>query len=129
MIKFSKKEDYAFILLNYLSKNRKQIVSLSDISRKYNISPNFLRNIAVKLKNKGIIESKEGKTGGYMLKKDPEKIKIGEIISIFSKMDFLDCVNCPKEENCETQFAWKRVNKEFLDKIYELSFAEFIGSK
>ncbi|MCL5432882.1 MAG: Rrf2 family transcriptional regulator [Patescibacteria group bacterium] len=130
MIKFSKREDYAFILLNYLVKNcKKDYISLSEVALKYNISPNFLRNIANLLRKNKIIGAKEGKNGGYFLTKDPKEIKVGEIFSIFSKNLLTDCIQCPKEKFCETGKIWEKFNKEFFDKIYNLSFYSFLNKK
>ncbi|MCL5438428.1 MAG: Rrf2 family transcriptional regulator [Patescibacteria group bacterium] len=130
MIKFSKREDYAFVLLNYLFKNnKKDFISLSEVALKYNISPNFLGNIANQLRKNKIIGAKEGKNGGYFLIKNPKKLKVGEILAIFSKNLLTDCFACPKEKFCETGKIWEKFNKEFLNKIYNLSFYQFINKK
>ena len=134
MIRFSRKEDYAVILINKLVQNyKKRLVPLSEIAKEYNISVLFLRNLALELRNVGIVKAIGGQNGGYFLQKDPTKLKIGEILSLFSKKPMLECCSvgkgkphCPKEKVCDPGFAWRRINKEFLDKIYNLSFNEFI---
>lgn len=136
MLHFSKQEDYAIILLSELNQNyNKKLVPLSLISKEYGISPLFLRNLAFLLSKNGIIKAKEGKNGGYFLNKNPRKLKIGEVLSIFSKKNILECCSflnnkkgkCSKEKICKVSSSWKKINKEFLDKIYNLNLIEFFN--
>ena len=59
-------EDYAVIFMHTLSKNyNNKLVSLSQVSKNNNISIAFLKQLAMLLKKKGFIISKEGLNGGY----------------------------------------------------------------
>lgn len=132
MLFFSKKEDYAFVLVGELVKNyKKRLVPVSEIAREYNISPFFLRNLANTLKKNGIIGAVEGIKGGYYLLNSPKKIKVKDILNSFPSRAFFDCCDfkCPREAKCPSSSSWKRINKEFLDKINNLSLAEFINEK
>lgn len=138
MIRFSKREDYAIILINELAQNyNKRLVPLSEIANDYNISVLFLRNLAQDLKNAGIIKAVEGKSGGYFLVKNPEKLKMGEVLGTFSENPLMECCpigkdkkhtrKCPKQDYCITGNVWRKMNKEFIDKIYGLSLREFLS--
>ena len=138
MIRFSKREDYAIILVNELARNyNKRLVPLSEIAKSYSISVLFLRNLAHDLKNAGIIKAVEGKSGGYYLLKNPQSLKMGSVLSIFTKNQLLNCCSnafdkkharkCPKQDKCITGNVWRSLNKEFIDKIYNLSIKEFMG--
>lgn len=140
MIRFSRREDYAVILVNKLAKeHQKRVVPLSEISKEYNISVLFLRNLANELRVAGIIKAIEGKNGGYYLDKNPEQLKMGEILTVFSKESIFECCppntkgkqkrHCPKESYCEAGNIWRQLNKEFLEKIYNLSLKEFMEYK
>lgn len=135
MIRFSKKEDYSLILLASLASDFQiRLTSLSKISREYNISILFLRNLASQLRKAGFIKAKEGKNGGYYLSKDPKKIKVGEVLRTISKRQFpLDCLDknkiCPKRKICETSSSWKKISNDFINKINNLSLYEFINYK
>jgi Rrf2 family transcriptional regulator, cysteine metabolism repressor len=135
MIRFSLSEDYAVILIHTLAKNyNKRLVPLSEVAKKYNISLLFLRNLANTLVHAGIIKAVEGKNGGYFLEKAPAQLTIGEVLQAFSPKPMLLCCPtgemhkgiCPKENICETGHIWRKLNKEFLDKIAKLSVEEFI---
>lgn len=136
MIRFSKKEDYAVILVNKLAVNyQKRLIPLSEISKEYKISVLFLRNLANELRKKGVIKAKEGKNGGYFLPKNPKNLKVGEVLKVFSQKPLLECCskskifNCPKEKICHTKHIWRKINKDFLQKISNLTFDEFINYK
>lgn len=139
MIRFSKKEDYAVVLINKLVQNySKRFIPLSEIAKEYKISVLFLRNLAGQLRKSGIIKANEGKNGGYSLAREPKEIKIGEVLGVFSKKPMLDCcpletlklrIKCAKEDYCIPGFAWRRLNKDFLEKIYNLNLEEFLSKK
>lgn len=132
MYRFSKKEDYAFILVGELvGSYKKRLVPVSEIARDYNISPLFLRNLASNLKKNGIIGAVEGAKGGYYLLNSPKKIKIKDILKCFSSKAFFQCcqIKCPQEKRCLSSSSWKKINNEFMDKIANLSIQEFLNYK
>lgn len=139
MIKFSRKEDYAIILINKLAQEyNKRLIPLSEIAQEYSISLLFLRNLAQDMRRAGLIKATEGKAGGYCLTRNPQEIKMGDVLSIFAKNQLMECcpVNqkvhtrtCPKKDSCVTGNVWRQLNKEFLDKIYNLSVTDFMTYK
>lgn len=135
MIRFSRSEDYAVILVNYLSLYyNKRSVPLSEIANKYSISPLYLRNLANTLKKKGVLYAVEGKKGGYSLTKSPDKILMGDVLSAFSQKPMLECcshgstnMGCDKVDVCPTGHIWRKLNKDFLKKISTLTLQEFMN--
>ena len=55
-------------------------VSLSDISERREISLNYLEQIFGDLRRAGLVESRRGKAGGYLLAAPLEAIRIGDVI-------------------------------------------------
>lgn len=148
MIRFSRREDYAVILVTKLAQYyRKRVVSISEIAKEYKISPLFLRNIAKDLRAHSIIKAVEGKNGGYTLQKNPGVLTMGEVLKAFSTEPLLQCCSsfgddsgkavmihkkeekCPKEGFCRAGYIWRKLNKDFLIKISKLSINEFINYK
>ena len=58
-------------------------MQINEISKKESIPTKFLEQILLSLKNIGILSSKRGSNGGYLLSKSCDKISIGMIIEIF----------------------------------------------
>lgn len=149
MVRFSKKEDYAIILVTTLAgKYDKGLVSLSEIAKSYNLSLLFLRNVANDLKRHGVIRAEEGKYGGYQLVKNPKTLKVGEILKSFSTEPLLACCQsfsdtkiseknseihavgkCPQQGFCRAGYVWRKLNREFLERISNLSIIEFMNYK
>ena len=67
--------DYAIRIVCYLAA-QERMVSTSELSRKLNVSANYVPKIAKKLKNAKIVTACEGTNGGYMLAKQPENISL-----------------------------------------------------
>ena len=57
------------------------VVNLSDLSKRQNLSLNYLEQLFVKLRRAGIVESVRGPSGGYKLAKSPEIIRVTEILA------------------------------------------------
>lgn len=139
MIRFTRREDYTVILVNTLAKAyKKRVVPLSEVAKEYNISLLFLRNLAGELRRTGIIRAVEGKNGGYYLTKNPKDIVMGDILGVFSNESQSTCCPkdakgservCPKQNHCVAGNIWRELNKEFRDKVYNLSLREFLQYK
>ncbi len=56
-------------------------VALTDISLRQGISIQYLEQIFLKLKRNKLVNSTRGPSGGYALSKDPEQIKLSNIIA------------------------------------------------
>ena len=72
--------DYAIRIVCYLAA-QERMVSTSELSRKLNVSTNYVPAIAKKLKDAKIVTACEGTNGGYMLVKQLENISLMDIIS------------------------------------------------
>src|SRR5438874_13044372 len=98
----SKKSQYAFQALMYLSEKEEQgPVLISEISKKKKIPLKFLENILLELKKAGILESKKGKGGGYYIKNHPSKTHMANIIRIVDgPIAMLPCVSLHFYERC-----------------------------
>src|SRR5476649_1290863 len=55
-------------------------VLITDLAKEGHIPKKFLEAILLELKKNGILKSKKGKGGGYVLGKDPQDISVGDII-------------------------------------------------
>ncbi len=99
----SKKTQYAFKALEYLSIHYgKGPSKISDISIHQKIPLKFLENILVELKNAGMLKSKKGKGGGYMLKVSPKNINLATVIRIINgPIALLPCVSLNFYEKCK----------------------------
>ena len=99
----SKKTQYAFKALEYLAiQHGKGPVKIADISIHQKIPLKFLENILIELKNAGMLESKKGKGGGYLLRVAPKNINLANVIRIINgPIALLPCVSLNFYERCK----------------------------
>ena len=92
-MKLNTRGRYAVMALaDMASFNTQNPVSLRDISLRQNISLVYLEQIFSKLKKNNIVKSIRGTNGGYILTKDPEKIKLSNIfLAVDEKVKTLQC--------------------------------------
>lgn len=80
-MRISAKGKYALKMLVDLAENNNgEYISLSDISKRQNISKKFLEQIAPILVRAGIICANRGNRGGYQLKKPTYSCFVGDIL-------------------------------------------------
>ncbi len=95
-MKLSSKGRYAVMAMADLARiNRSQPTSLSEISIRQGISVSFLEQIFFKLKKNNLVRSLRGPTGGYLLSKSPNEIKLSSIIKAVDEK--VETVGCKKE--------------------------------
>ena len=126
-MKLTSKGRYAVMALADLAKfNSKNPVSLRDISLRQGISLDYLEQIFSKLKKSNIVKSIRGTNGGYILTKDPEKIKLSNIfLAVDEKVKTVQCKKESKKgcngklTKCITHNLWDDLEmhiNEFFDK-------------
>ncbi len=67
MISVSKKVEYGLAFVLYLSRKTGEIISLRQAATQLDLPYRFLSQVATELGKAEIVESKEGKSGGYRL--------------------------------------------------------------
>jgi len=79
-----------------LAKNNvKEPTSLTEISLRQGISISYLEQLFLKLRKNNLVQSVRGPSGGYVLTKPPEEIKLLSIINAVDEK--IKTVKCRKE--------------------------------
>src|SRR4030067_3755033 len=80
-MRLSKKTEYALRALIYAAQHAEGTTSqIKELAERNRIPKKFLELILLELKNAGIVESRRGVGGGYLLVRRPEEIRSPEII-------------------------------------------------
>ena len=100
-------------------------VKLSEISKRQNISVNFLEQIFFSLKKNGIVYSRRGPSGGYTFAKTPDLVKLYDVINaIDEKLVISNSNDVRSKENHDknhlTNFLTFNLCNEFNNHIYNL---------
>ncbi|MFA5104708.1 MAG: Rrf2 family transcriptional regulator [Candidatus Margulisiibacteriota bacterium] len=123
-MRFTTKSEYAvraIICLAGLSGEKP--MQIRQIAEKEGISRFLIDQIFMKLRKSGLIKSLRGRTGGYVLAKEPKKISIGDIIkSIEGPISILKCCGadspCKKTSVCIPHSMWRKINTD-IEKVLD----------
>jgi Rrf2 family nitric oxide-sensitive transcriptional repressor len=72
--------DYTLRVLMFLALHRDRLATIPEIAAAYGISENHLMKVVHQLARAGVIESLRGKGGGIRLAREPEEIRLGQIV-------------------------------------------------
>lgn len=112
-----------------------QMMQIKEISIQEQISPKFLEQILLTLKNAGLLHSKMGVGGGYYLARPAREITLGQIFRVLdgpvapircvSQMSYESC-GCPDEETCGLRLVMGDVRNAITDILDNTSLADVI---
>ena len=125
----SKKAKYAIKALKVLTEEfGKGPVLISYISARENIPKKFLEAILLELRNHGILQSQKGKGGGYLLRIDPARVNLAQVLRVIdgpiaptpcvSLNFYVKCDDCEDEVTCALKPIMERVRDANLG-VYE----------
>jgi len=101
-------------------------VLITDLAQEGHIPKKFLETILLELKKEGILNSKKGKGGGYVLAKDPQNISVGDIIrTLDGPLSVLSFQEDNKEIN-EIKIVLKEVRDAMSNILNKTSLADVI---
>jgi Rrf2 family protein len=116
----SLKAQYALRALIALSRVKPGEVSLiAEIAESQRIPKKFLEQILLDLKHQGIVESRRGKMGGYLMLRPADQVTVGEVLRVIdgpiaplpclSRIAYRRCEGCLDERTCEIRRVFARV--------------------
>ena len=104
-MQLSMRTDYAlralFTLVEYHGSDP---IPIGELARRNDVPKRFLEHIMLDLKERGWVESVAGKRGGYLLKKNPAKITMGEVVRHFDGyLAPIACVSVTDYKRCSQE--------------------------
>jgi Rrf2 family protein len=94
-------------------------VQAAELAEKQRLPRKFLEAILLDLKRHGLVDSKKGRGGGYVLSRKPGDITVGQIVRVLegplaltscvSQTAYRRCDECLDEETCGIRLAMKEV--------------------
>lgn len=109
-------------------------LTIEEVARRSGAPKRFLEHILLDLRNLGLIRSKRGRAGGYMLIKEPRTISIGELLRqmdgptaplpCLSRNAYQRCEDCNDEASCRIRKMFGQVYWSYLLLIESLTLAE-----
>ena len=118
---FSTTTEYALRIMSYMALDENKLYKASDIIEDLEIPHRYLRKLLTRLTKSEIIESIQGKYGGYRISKNLEDISLLDIVEasgekIMKKDCFFGLKKCVFNHKCNMHDKWV----EIQDHIYEV---------
>jgi Rrf2 family protein len=116
----SKKSKYGLkALLELAGETGPRPIHASELAERQGLPKKFLESILLELKRHGLLHSKKGRGGGYVLTRKPGDITVGQVIRVLdgplaltpcvSRTAYRRCDECLDEETCGIRLAMKEV--------------------
>ena len=131
----SQKARYALRALVELARaGPEQQLTAGEIALRADAPRKFLEAILLELSRRGLVVSRRGKFGGYVLAKPPANVSFAEVIRVIdgplalapcvSQMAFRKCEDCPDLDTCALRPALRRARDATAQVLEAYSLAD-----
>jgi FeS assembly SUF system regulator len=130
MLRITKTTDYGIILLTQLAAAPDAVYSAAELSAEARIPLPMASKILKHLTREGILESRRGAKGGYVLALSAEQISVARIIdALEGPFALTECIalgpgGCEQEPVCPTRTNWHRINSAVYGALAQITLAE-----
>lgn len=132
----SKKCKYAIHALVYMGKEPHEKFLIKDVSLACRIPKKFLEAILLDLKRAGILGSKQGKGGGYFMRRAPSEVNLAEVVRLFdgaiaavpcaTYKFYESCAECEDEETCTVRDAFLQIRNATVEMLKSNTLEDMI---
>jgi len=126
--------DYALRALCFIAGHQGQTIPVARLSDELGVPGPFLRKILQLLNKKMILKSTRGKSGGFILSKDPEKILLIDIMRVFQgRLKLNECslnkLICPNRRACSLRKKLTKIERYVLKELGYITIASLLRQK
>ncbi len=110
-------------------------VAIADIAAAQAIPPRFLELILNELKQSGLLESRRGAAGGYLLASDPRELTVQQVITLVDgPIEPVKCVagkgvKCPLKGGCAFEDMWKEAGQAMAGVFDKTTFQDLLDRR
>lgn len=128
-MRFSTRAGYGLRATVNLAKIYPEQKNLQEISREEGISLKYLEQLFRSLKKNKIVTSQKGREGGYVLAKNPNLVRVGEIIEILEgPIVPMECAGgkCDTRCSCASSIVWTKLQTQIKKTLYGIKLKDLI---
>ena len=127
----NKNSDYAIRSILEIAVAGNELRTSKEISKKKSIPLQYVRRILGELGKAGLVESVEGKYGGFKLINNPKKITLKDIIELFQgEIKINKCMFrqelCPNRAKCVVRSRVKKIEKKLVEEFEKVTIKDLI---
>jgi Rrf2 family nitric oxide-sensitive transcriptional repressor len=124
--------DYALRVLVYAATHRERVVRTEEISRAYGISKHHLVRVVRTLADNGYLEIRTGRSGGVTIQRQPDTIRLGDVVRAAEpNMRLVECFDrktntCVIAPVCSLKGMLREALEAFLDALNRYTLADIL---
>ena len=132
-MRVSAKGEYATRAVLHLATEYPEVATIHQIAARHKIPVKYLEQILLELRRGGVVASRRGVHGGYLLAKPPSEISVGAVLQVVdSRVVTSSCLQrdeergfaCSDSQTCGLMHVWQDVRTAVEKILFETSFAD-----
>jgi Rrf2 family protein len=132
-MKLSTRARYGLRMMTELARalQKEKLVRLRQIAKITGLSENYMAQLAMSLRNDGLLIGVSGKKGGYCLAREPEQITVKDVVqAVQGPISLTDCAThpelCLNAPFCEARMVWVMANYRLTEVFESITLADMI---
>jgi Rrf2 family protein len=139
---FSTKSEYGVrVMVELARRGSDEPVPLTEIAEHEGLPLAYLEHLVARLRRAGLIDSRRGAHGGYLLARDAASITMAEVVeALEGTIAPVECISsapdgtmrCARETDpdhiCTTKLLWTRVRGSIIQTLENTTLAELVPS-
>ena len=140
---FSTRAEYGVrVLVELARRTGEQPVSLGEIADGDGLPLAYLEHLAARLRKAGLVESRRGARGGYLLARPAEEISMADVVqALEGSIAPIECISegadghlvCAREAEtdhiCPTKLLWTRVQGSIVRTLQDTKLSDLVQDK
>jgi Rrf2 family protein len=137
---FSTKAEYGVrVMVELARRGDDEPVPLAEIAAEGGLPLAYLEHLVARLRKAGLVDSRRGSRGGYLLARSPVEITMAEIVeALEGSIAPIECISqsadgtivCSRETEpghvCPTKLLWTRVRFAIVRTLHETTLADLV---
>jgi Rrf2 family cysteine metabolism transcriptional repressor len=139
---FSTKTEYGVrVMVELARRSGEDPVPLAEIAARGDLPLAYLEHLVARLRKAGLVDSRRGSRGGYLLARSPTEITMAEVVeALEGAIAPIECISegpdgsivCSRESDpshvCPTKLLWTRVRFAIVRTLQETTLADLVLS-
>jgi Rrf2 family transcriptional regulator, cysteine metabolism repressor len=137
---FSTKAEYGVRVMVELARQAgEEPIPLAEIAERGGLPLAYLEHLVARLRKAGLVDSRRGSRGGYLLARSPTEITMAEVVeALEGSIAPIECITegsdgsivCSRETQpghvCPTKLLWTRVRFSIVRTLQEMTLADLV---
>lgn len=133
MLRLSRLTDYGTVILSYMGQKPEGVFSVAELASALGVTSPTVSKILKTLVKRGLVRSRRGSKGGYLLARPPQEISVAEVIdALENPFGLTECAvgdgRCARENDCGIRGNWQQINRIVRRSLEEVTLLDMNAS-